>query len=122
MQLIKFALVGVLGTTTQYLTLLVGVMVFGYSSVTSSSVGFVFGAFVNHHFNRKFTFTSTDSYGKTLFGFMLSASFLFVVNFFCMYILTEIFSVHFLAAQVVSTAIVFFSGYTINKYIVFNGD
>ena len=119
MQLIKFGLVGLLGTFVHYLTLISAVSLFSISATLSSSVGFILGAFVNHHFNRRFTFDADKSYMTTLVHFMMSAGFLFFVNLVFMYVFVEKVAIHYLIAQVVTTGIVFVSGFMINKYLLF---
>lgn len=119
MEIIKFALVGLLGTFAQYLTLIIGVDIFFTSAIIASSIGFIIGAFINHHFNRKFTFKTEKTYAHTLAKFMTSAAFLFVVNFIVMFLLTRIFNIQYLISQIVATGAVFVMGFLINKFVVF---
>ena len=119
MQIIKFGLVGVLGTSAHYLMLILGVSLLQLSAVLASSIGFILGAVINHHFNRRFTFDSDKSYGETLLHFMLSASGLFLLNMLLMTVLVSWLQIQYLIAQVVTTGVVFLVGFVINKYLVF---
>ena len=118
-QITKFGLVGLLGTFVHYAFLIVGVDVFKQSVLLCSSIGFVLGAMVNHHFNRRFTFDSEKTYMQTFIQFMVSASGLFVLNLLFMFLLVEWAKIQYFIAQIITTGIVFLSGFIINKFIVF---
>lgn len=119
MQIIKFGLVGLMGTVIHYLTLILGVNFMALSVLVSSSFGFILGAFVNHHFNRQFTFSAEKPYSKTLFHFMIVATMLFFLNLLSMYILIEEVYLQYLIAQVITSGLVFVIGFVINKLLVF---
>ena len=118
-QIVKFGMVGVLGTLAHYIVLIAGVDGLGQSALLSSSLGFVLGAFINHHFNRRFTFTSEKTYGETLVQFMVSASGLFVLNIALMFLMVNVLAIQYLFAQVITTGAVFLTGFIINKFLVF---
>lgn len=118
-QIGKFGLVGVLGTLSHYVVLIIGVDGFKQSVILSSSLGFILGAFINHHFNRRFTFSSEKAYLQTLAQFMISASGLFFLNLVLMFMLTDLLSLQYLIAQVFTTGIVFIFGFIINKFLIF---
>ena len=118
-QIIKFGLVGVLGTFAHYVVLIIGVDYLKQGILISSSLGFIIGAFINHHFNRQFTFSSEKTYIVTLVQFMISASGLFALNLLVMYLLTDKLSFQYLVAQIITTGIVFFSGFIVNKLFIF---
>jgi len=118
-QIVKFGMVGVLGTLAHYALLILGVDGLGQSVLLSSSLGFILGAFINHHFNRRYTFTSEKTYLQTLIQFMVSASGLFLLNLVLMYVLSDLLSLQYLIAQVITTGIVFLAGFIINKFLIF---
>lgn len=118
-QIVKFGLVGVLGTLAHYAVLIIGVDGFKQSVLLSSSLGFILGAFINHHFNRRFTFSSEKTYLQTLTQFMISASGLFALNLVLMFVLSDLLSLQYLIAQVITTGVVFLAGFIINKFLIF---
>jgi len=119
MQFLTYALVGGTGTLLHFLLLTTSVELLNFGPLISSVVGSIIAALFNHHFNRKFTFNSSKTYFQTLVGFLSVAIFMMIANFCLMYCFLNIVSLHYLIAQVLSTAIVFLLGYTSNKLVVF---
>lgn len=117
-QLLKFGVVGLVGTAAHYLLLVVLVAI-GASALLASSAGMVAGALVNHHLNRHFTFASDKRYRETLCQFSLVASVLFAINLLIMYVLVNWLGWHYLVAQLMATGAVFIAGFVLNKYLVF---
>lgn len=119
-QLLVFGMVGSTGTAVQYFILWLGVYLFTNEVATAaSSIGFVAGAFLNHHLNRLFTFKTDKKYLHTLIKFMTSAAWLFLINLVLMYVLCVYVGMHYLLAQIITTAVVFFSNFVISKFLVF---
>lgn len=118
-QILRFGAVGLLGTLAHYAILIVGVDVFGHSILISSSLGFLIGALINHHFNRSFTFSSEKTYSQTLIQFLISATSLFLLNLVLMHIFTSILTVQYLIAQFITTGAVFLAGFIISKLLIF---
>ncbi len=119
MQIIKYGLVGVIGTGAHYLILFLGVEYVGVTVLIATSLGFIVGGFINHHFNKKYTFSSDRSYSETLLKSLVVATLMFVVNLGLMMFLVEYAAVFYLFSQVITTLIVFILGFILNKYTVF---
>lgn len=118
MQIFRYALIGIVGTAAHYLVLIAGVELMG-SVLIFTSVGFIVGALVNHHLNRRYTFSSDKTYVRTLLESLNVATFMFFVNLFCMYLLTEFSQLDYRLSQIFTTMITFFAGFFLNKYFVF---
>lgn len=120
MRLAKYTAIGVIGTGLHYLVLIIGVELLDILPIYSTVAGSVVGAVFNHHANRLYTFDSDKSYWQTLTQSSLVSIFMMAINFFLMLIFTIEISMNYLLAQLISTGIVFFIGYTMNKLLVFS--
>lgn len=119
-QLFIYGALGLVGTAGHYLVLYLMVEFVGLAVLTSSSAGFVTGAVINHELNRRFLFHRTQrSYSGSVVRFFIVAAAGFLVNLSVMYVLTGIFSVYYLIAQVVATGLVFLATFLVNKLWTF---
>ena len=119
-QLFAYGALGLVGTAGHYLILYLLVEFRGLSVLVSTSAGFVTGAIINHELNRRFLFHKTQrSYSGSAIRFFIVAAAGFLVNLSVMYVLTGIFSVYYLSAQVVATGLVFLVTFLVNKLWTF---
>jgi putative flippase GtrA len=106
-QLVTFAAVGLLATAIQYVILMIGVEFFGQSPTLSSGVGFTVSAVVNYLLNYRFTFRSSGAHTSTVLRFILVSSVGLLLNVVAMHLLTAVWHVQYVLAQVIATGFVF---------------
>lgn len=115
-RLVKYTLVGAMGTLVQF-AVLIGLMeAAGFASATvASTIGAIAGALVNYVLNYRFTFNSRKSHAESLPKFMATAVFGFLLNAATMALLTSHWHVQYILAQLVSTAYVFLITFIVNS-------
>lgn len=119
-QFVRFAGVGAVGTVAHYVLLVILVQVFSSNAVAASTAGAVLGALVNYTLNRRFTFRSDKRHGEALTKFLIIATTGLALNSFFMFVFVEIWQVHYLYAQLVSTGLVLVWNFTGNRLWTFN--
>lgn len=120
-KLVGYGAVGLVGTLCHYMALLVLVEVVGAAVLVSTAVGFVLGAVVNHELNRRYVFKETGKrYSETVVRFMTIAALGFCMNMLIMYLLNTLLLVHYLAAQILATGVVFLASFVLNKSWTFS--
>lgn len=118
-QFLRFAGVGIIGTICQYLTLITLVTVFRVNAVLASTLGFVLGGIVNYYLNYHYTFHSKKGHQETSAKFFTVAVLGLAMNGGMMHLGTEIFSVHYIVAQVVATGVVLIWNFLGNRLWTF---
>jgi putative flippase GtrA len=111
---VKFSGVGAIGTAAHYATLIFVIQMFHANAVLASSTGAVVGALVNYFLNYSFTFRSSKRHHEALTKFLVIASVGFLLNGTMMALLTETASMHYLPAQLITTATVLMWTFTGN--------
>lgn len=121
-RLLLYGIVGLMGTAVQY-AILVALVEFGLVThpAAASSAGAVAGAVINYFLNYYLTFQATSRHKATLPKFTIIAAVGLAVNGALMALLTAI-GIQYLAAQIIATACVFLSTFTLNSFWTFNGD
>ena len=97
-QFLRFAGVGVIGTSAHYAVLVLLVQVLDANAVLASSVGAITGAIVNYFLNYRYTFNSSKNHKETLWKFFTIAAAGFVLNGIMMVLLTEMLTLFYLLA------------------------
>ena len=115
-QFFKFLLVGGSCTALQYLCLWLLVHFAGFDATLASSIGFVLSAGLNFHLNHRITFGSGAPYAKAAASFALVAGIGLALNAALMEGLTDGLSLHYLLAQLLTTAIVLCWNFGANKW------
>ena len=118
-QFFSFAAVGVVGTAAHYSTLIALVQFMHVNPVVSSGAGFIVGALVNYALNYRLTFRSTKLHRDSMPKFFLVALFGLAFNTAIMALMTEIWKVYYLIAQVLATAAVLVWNFAVNRYWTF---
>jgi putative flippase GtrA len=118
-QFFSFAAVGVVGTAAHYSTLIALVQIMHVNPVVSSGAGFVVGALVNYALNYRLTFRSTKLHRDSMPKFFLVALFGLGFNTAIMALMTEVWKLHYLVAQVLATAGVLVWNFAVNRYWTF---
>lgn len=102
---LRFALVGAVGTVAHYALLLVLVELAGFDPVVGSVGGFLLGALVNYGMNRRLVFASDRAHVEALPRFFAVAGMGLVINALLMRLFVHVLGLHYLLAQVVTTAL-----------------
>jgi len=118
-RLATFGVVGVIGTSAHYLTLVLLVEITGMYPVTATSVGFVIGALVNYVLNRRYTFRSVKSHLDAGPKFFLVAIVTGVLNSLLVYVGVGLMGANYLLVQVGATFIVFLANFALNSVWTF---
>ena len=96
---ITFAGVGVIGTCTHYLALIISVQGFGIAPVIASALGFSIGALINYLLNYKFTFRSNKRHTETVVKFYSVALAGLIINTLIMALAIAILPLHYIFSQ-----------------------
>ncbi len=118
-QLIRFTLVGGIGTAAHYAVLILLVSGLGINPVIGSTAGFLVGMIVNYSLNRRFTFASQRSHGQAFWRFGTVAFIGIVINTTIMTLLTLDLTFHYLVAQVIATILTLLWNFLGSRYWVF---
>jgi len=114
-EILAYGAAGIAGTLAHYATLIVLVQVYHAEPVVGSTLGAAVGAAVNYGLNHRFTFHSTAPHGRAFSRFMLVATAGMIFNAAVLQIAIYFLDLHYLAAQVAATAIVFLVTYELNR-------
>lgn len=118
-QLIRFTLVGGIGTAAHYAVLILLVSSLLMHPVIGSTAGFLVGMVVNYLLNRHFTFTSQRSHREAFWRFGTVALAGIVINTAMMILLTVSLEYHYLLAQVIATILTLSWNFFGSRYWVF---
>lgn len=118
-QFLAFTSVGVVGTGGHYLTLIFLVEGLEQDPVLSTSLGFVVGALINYILNYKYTFSSNNPHGRTLFRFLMVALVGALVNSGIMYLGATVMEINYLLTQVIATGLVLLQNFVLNRVWTF---
>lgn len=118
-QFLTFAICGAFGTAAQYGVLIALVSGFGVGSVRASSAGFVLGAVINYVLNYRYTFASSGPHLATGTKFMVVALLGAGINAAIMAALTHGLQLHYLASQLIATAVVLCWNFLANRIWTF---
>lgn len=120
-QLIRFGMVGAVGTLAHYALLLVLVEGLGTSAMTGTASGSLLGALVNYVLSRRLVFASHRRHREALPRFLLVAASSLLLNAVFMYVMTVGLGWHYLFAQVLTTALLLLWNYVANALWTFAG-
>jgi putative flippase GtrA len=118
-QIMRFTLVGGVGTSAHYVVLVLLVSGFGVHPVLGSTTGFFVGMFTNYVLNRRFTFSSKRSHHEALWRFGAVALVGIGINTVIMVLLTESMKLHYLLAQLIATALTLSWNFVGSRYWAF---
>jgi putative flippase GtrA len=111
----RYLLIGLLATAIHY-AVLVGLVEFaGVVAAPSAATGAICGAFAAYAGNRRFTFPGGAAHAQALPRFFAVAALGAAINGAIVWTGTEVLRMHYLAAQVVATSIVVWSGFVLNR-------
>jgi putative flippase GtrA len=114
-QLLRYGFAGSIGTALQY-AMLVGLVQYAHApAVAASTAGAIAGAIVNYALNHRWTFASARSHGHALPRFAAVALAGIGINAIVMGAMLSLVGVHYLAAQIVATGVVFVASFLANR-------
>jgi putative flippase GtrA len=111
----RYIAVGAAATAVHYALLVTLVELAGSASSPAAAFGAVCGALVAYAGNRRFTFSGGAPRSRSLPRFLAVAAFGAAANGVIVWSGTAIAGMHYLAAQVVATAFVVWSGFMLNR-------
>lgn len=111
---LRFAAVGIAGTTVHYGVLIMAVQWLDIPAVVGSSIGFLLGALTNYLLNYRFTFRSKRRHREAVPRFYAVAAAGFVLNGLILAFLMSLWDLYYLWSQVVATAIVLLWNFSAN--------
>jgi len=114
-RLLRYALVGAVGTAAHYALLIVLVQAAGLVPVLATTVGAVVGAIVNYILNYRLTFASRRAHRHALPRFAAVALLGTAVNAALFAIVHDGLGLHYLVAQVAATLLVLGITYLANR-------
>jgi putative flippase GtrA len=103
---VTFAAVGVLGTASHYLVLVLAVELVAVDPVLASFLGAVTGAVINYFLNHAITFKSTVAHRQGLPKFLMVAASGLALNTGSMALLFDVAGLHYVLSQVLATGAV----------------
>jgi putative flippase GtrA len=118
-RLTAFGVVGVIGTGTHYLVLIMLVEIAGINPVTATSVGFVVGALFNYVLNRRYTFQSSKAHLDAAPKFFIIAIVTGIVNSLLVYGGVTLMGANYMLVQIGATFIVFLANFALNSLWTF---
>jgi putative flippase GtrA len=118
-QLSTFVGVGAIASLAHYALLVALVQVWGVAPVPSALCGFTLGGIISYGLNKRHTFMSDRPHEQAAWRFALVASVAFVLTYLFMRLFHEIGHLHYLAAQVITTAVVMLWTFGANKLWTF---
>ena len=119
MQFITYAGVGSVGTLAHYLLLLLLVEGIGVSPYQGAIAGFLLGALVNYQLNHRFTFRSTQQHRDALPKFLFVVAIGVLFTGALMAWATERLNIHYLIAQLITTALLLIFTFVVNRLWTF---
>lgn len=115
----RFGGVGVAAAVAHYGTLILLVEAFAIGPTPAALAGFVAGGLVSYVLNHRWTFRSGRAHVEAVPRFMAIAAVGFGLTWALMSLLADRFAVPYLAAQLITTAIVLVWHYVANKIVTF---
>jgi putative flippase GtrA len=111
----RYLVSGLLATIGHYTLLVALVELAGMPAAPSATFGAAVGALVAYAVNRRFTFPGRAPHARALLRFLAVAALGAAANGSIVWAGTEVLHMHYVAAQLVATALVIWSGFTLNR-------
>lgn len=118
-EMLHYLWVGFLATASQYILLILCVEVFHSSAVLGSSLGYLLGGIVNYVLNRKHTFVSQKKHHRAIAQFIIVFIIAFFMNGALLQALQTFLKLHYIPAQILTTALVLGWNYSAHKFWTF---
>lgn len=121
-QFMSFATIGVVATALHYAVLIALVEIAAVSPVRASAAGALAGAFLSYGLNRFITFRSSAPHTTTVSRFFCVAAIALAINTALMALFTELLTLPYLLAQVITTGLIVIITFGANKWWTFKDD
>lgn len=118
LRFVKYSLVGCICTLIYFMSVFLFVEVFGKDPVFGSSISFVIMTVISFFLNKRFTFGSDFSYDKLL-RFLVVSAIGFTLNFVIMYLIVNVFSLHYAIGELATTLVIPIINFILNNYWTF---
>lgn len=115
---IRYSGVGIIGTATHFLCMIVLVEWGHTSPVLATSVGATVGAIVNYVLNHQFTFSSSRSH-QVAFPRFAAIAILGIILAALIVKLGVLIGLHYVLSQIVASICILLLGFLLNKYWTF---
>jgi putative flippase GtrA len=116
-----FVVVGGVATGAHYLLLVILVQAFRVEPTIASTAGFILGASVSYILNYRITFRSRRAHTSAVPRFAVAATTGVLLNGLFVALGVHVLALHYMVAQVMSTAMVLTWNFLANKYWTFSG-
>ncbi|AJS60348.1 GtrA family protein [Paenibacillus sp. IHBB 10380] len=114
--LIKYAIVGGLGTGIHFAVLIMLVELWNMNPVVSSIIGFIVVLIISYFLNRIWTFENQQSgYAKQFMKYVIVSCAGMFINTLIMYVTVEWLSISYIVGQLISTVVVPIHNYIWNR-------
>jgi len=118
-KMVKYGLVGLLGTALHFGALLVLVEALRMHPVPASAAGFILVVIVSYLLNRKWTFQATASGWKPLLKYLIVSASGLLINISILYVTVDLLQWHYLIGQSLVVVAVPLSNFAFNYYWTF---
>lgn len=118
-EFLTFSAIGAIATTAHYTLMLLLIELSQLEPTTATTSGFALGALISYSLNYRITFRSTQPHKKAAPKFLVAATSGMLLNAAIVSFGVYIASIYYMTAQIISTLIVLFWNYLINKYWTF---
>jgi putative flippase GtrA len=112
----KFISVGAIATIIQYAIFILLIEFFYVEAVMASAFGYGLSSILNYLLNYHFTFSSNAKHSVAALKFTIVVIVGLSLNSLIMYILVNLFSCHYLLAQIITTGVVLIFNFVVHKY------
>ncbi len=120
LQFVRFVLVGGLATFIDFFILIFLVEVLSIHYLFSASFSFIVAGMVNFYLSKKWTFKNKNpEYGKQYAVFVVVGIIGLLLNNLILFYLVEYLDIYYIFGKVISTFIVMFWNFLMNKYMTF---
>ncbi len=117
--MLSYALIGGIATAVQYVVLVALIELGHVGAGLAAATGASCGAVAAYAGNRRFTFRSRAAHARALPRFLAVAALGVAASAGIVFAGTEWLGLHYLLPQVAATALVFVSGYLLNRHWTF---
>ncbi|MEQ2527385.1 GtrA family protein [Bacillaceae bacterium CLA-AA-H227] len=118
LKFVKYSLVGCISTLIYFLSVFIFVEIFDNEPVSASAISFIIMTVISFLLNKRFTFGSDFSY-DTLLRFLAVSAIGFTLNFGIMYLIVNVFSLHYVIGELVTTLVIPIINFILNNYWTF---
>lgn len=119
-QFVRFFGVGCVSAVGHYGLLILLVQAAGVAAVPASAAGALLGAWINYSLNYRFTFRSNKGHLESVPKFAMVAVIGLLLNTLFMWVGVDHLGMHYLFAQIVTTALVMVWSFAANRFWTFH--